>query len=1395
MKIRLIIFLILSASCLLTAQAQSLKFDRLSVQNGLSENLVSCIFQDSKGFMWFGTQDGLNRYDGYKFKVFRHEPGNMNSLSDYAVNAILEDDSGFIWIATRNGLNKFNPQTEIFKNFQFSKNKKNTLSDNFITAIITDTKNNLWIGTKNGLNRLDLKNYKFSEFKNEPSDSQSLSANYITSIYFSSDGNLWIGTFNGLNKFNSNSSNFTRYMTDSEDKNKVVTFTIYSIVEDKNKNLWIGTHNGLDLFPENDAKNFIRHQHSNDVNSLSNNHVGNINIDNSGILWVTTRGGGLNKFDPNKNIFERYMHIENSEYSIGSNYLSSLYIDLSGVIWIGIENEGLNKLSPRAQKFIHIHKNENDQASLNSNLIQCFFEDQEGYLWIGTDAGLNQSISKDNFKNSAQINFNFKNINSHELGNKPITSMIEDLKGNFWIGTFGYGLFKIDKASKKITQFINQPNNINSLSHNYIHTLYLDKEDIIWIGTGLGGLVKFDPDNNEFKSFKPNPNDTNSISSVEVNSIIEEGKYLWVGTTTGGLNKFDKEKEIFTVYKHDPQKLESISSTRINTLYKDKLGNLWIGTFGGGLNEFVKRENSFIHYTTKDGLPSNTIVSIAGDDKGNLWLSTTNGISKFNPDKKSFKNYNVSDGLQANEFIENSIFKNPKTGYIYLGGINGFNVFHPDSLKEDNYAPKIEITDFKIYNKSVPIGNYSDGSESPLKKNISYLHEITLPYDNDVFSFEFASLHFANPSKNKYAYKMEGFDKDWIQAGTNNSASYTNLDPGSYMFKVKGTNSDGIWNAQEASIKINITPPWWLTWWAYLIYASIFIAGLVTVRRYEVNRIKLKNDLKLKEFETNKLNEVDKLKSRFFANISHEFRTPLTLILGLLEKYLKKPSNDSSDFKVMKKNAQRLLQLINQILELSKIESGNVRLKVQKTEFYRFTNRIVASFISLAEHKQIKLKFNDQQVSKNDFLDELYIYIDREKIETVIYNLLSNALKFTPAFEKVLVNLIRHESEVELRVTNTGISIPKDRLSFVFDRFYQVDESSSKAYEGTGIGLALVKELTELHHGKIMVDSLSGVETTFYFTLPLGKNHFTADQLIENDNSFIEEETIDQSSLAEEENTLNNEAKIKSVSNASKLSNGHANLVLVVEDHFDLRNFICEQLENDYTIIEAEDGEKGLKLAEEFIPDLVVSDIMMPKMDGYDLCKELKSNLKTNHIPVILLTAKAGMENKLEGLEIGADDYLIKPFNTDELIARVKNLIHIRQQMREKFQSEMILKPAAVIVPSNQKLFIEKLTRTIEEHIEDENLSVEILCNKIGLSRSQLHRKVKAICNQSTSEFIRSFRLQRAADLIKQNAGNMAEISYKVGFNSQAYFTKSFQEMYGCTPGDYKKKNLNLSLE
>ena len=1366
------------------AQTKRLQFEHITTENGLSNNYVLHIFQDKKGFIWISTQDGVNRYDGYEFKHFRHNPADINSLSDYAVNHIFEDSKGIFWISTREGLNQFNPLTEKFIHYKMSKDDPNSLSAQRVNRCVEDSSGNIWIATRNGLNRFNQETGIFEKYFNDASDPKSISSNVITTLLSDSKGNLWIGTDRGLNKYDFKSNSFQTFFAESNNPNSLPSNVITALFEDSKGILWIGTIGGLSKLISLNQKSFeVKNYLHNpgDKFSLSHNSITVIDEDSKGNLWIGTYGGGLNIFNPLSEKFETFRRDGNDKSGLSSDMFFTLLVDSYDNVWIGTTTNGLDKYSPTSERFKHYLAGTTDKSSLS---ITSILIDAEEKLWIGTAAdGIKVYRNKIPAEENLLFELRGENNNRYSLSSNSITSIFEDDEGMIWIGTPGYGLNKFNPVTKQIEMLKNEKDNPNSVSGDYIHIVFQDREGIIWIGTGRNGLNSFDKKTKIFKRYAENlidPTDNKSLSSREVVSIVEDKKgFLWLGTTTGGVNKFDRKTETFVHYIHIHEDDKSISSNRVVSMYLDSQQRLWIGTYSGGLNLYDEKTNSFIHFMEEDGLASNTVQSITEDENGMLWLGTTNGISMFDYENKIFKNFDLSDGLQGKEFNPKAGLRDEESGSLFFGGTNGLNIYYPGSISENKIPPPIVLSEFKLFDKPVV-----PSDKSPLLKSSSYADEIILNHDQNIISFSFAALDFTSPQKNQYAYKLEGFNDEWIYSGNIREVAYTNLSPGDYLFRVKGRNSDGYWNETGIEISLIVNPPFWRTWWAYSMYIFIVLGVFVFMRRYEMNRIKLKNDLKQQQFEAHKLHEVDQIKSRFFANISHEFRTPLTIILGSMEKLRSKSgkSSDDKEYNLVKKNASRLLQLINQLLELSKIESGNIKLEAAENDIVKFTKRVAASFSSLAHQKNLQLSFNGEEIESTNNTIPVPVYFDKKKLETVFYNLLSNAIKFTPKDGTINISVSKNIGFVQIRFENSGIEIPADKLSKIFDRFYQADDSGTRNFEGTGIGLSLVKEFVELHKGRIEVESKNNLTAFTIYLLP-GKNHLNKDEIV----TAVQEE--DQIQLDE----TKPEIKIPASDIISEVEIKEANktIILVVEDNPDLREMVKEHLQDKYFVIEAENGVKGFQAAEEKIPDLIISDIMMPEMDGYELCKKIKTNEKTNHIPVILLTAKAATEDKLEGLETGADDYLIKPFNEDELKIRVRNLITIRKQMREKFQSQMLYTPTGTVVPSTQKVFMDKFVSLVEKNIDNEEFSVEMLSEEIGMSRTQLHRKIKAVTNQSASEFIRNFRLQKAAELLKQDAGNIAEITYQVGFGSQAYFTKVFQEVYKTTPLEYKKKSSN----
>jgi len=1096
-------------------------------------------------------------------------------------------------------------------------------------------------------------------------------------------------------------------------------------------------------------------------------------------------------------VFNHYLYNPNDLNSLSNDLILSLLKDDAGNLWIGTDGGGLSRINwetGKAAKFKHYKHNPNNPNSLIHNGVWSFWEDtsrSNNILWIGTENGL----SKLDRKTGIFINILLNPDDPSSLMNE-ILPILRDRAGSLWIGT-GEGLFRIDqdnRVKRRLVHFKHDPNDPFSLDDNIIWSIIEDRDGSLWIGTGFGTINKFDRKTGKFYHFSPPQTDSvrytfNGIRKIYQPRFGGDGVF-WIATFMGGLLRFDKTSGQFTHYAHDLGNPRSLSNNSVLTIYEDTADSgrfLWIGTLGGGLNKFDAGKNEFTHFTIEDGLADNTVWGILGDNNGCLWLSTNQGLSKFDPQTGAFRNYDVNDGLQSNEFNQGAYFKSGKTGELFFGGINGFNVFHPDSLIDNPHIPPIVITDFKVFNESVSLNDI-----------LSMTQEIKLSYQQNFFSFEFAALDYSNPAKNQYAYKLEGLDADWLYSGTRRFASYTNVDPGEYIFRIKGSNNDGLWNEEGSSVKIIITPPFWKTAWAYALYIILIGLVLYALRVFEVRRMHLRNELRRREFEAQKLQEIDQLKSRFFANISHEFRTPLTLIKGPLEKLLSgEHRGDTKElYRMMHRNAARLLNLINQLLDLSKLESGRMALQTQPENIAEFLRAIVMSFLSMAERKRVKLNYIGTE-------ELLIIYIDRDKLEKIVVNLLSNALKFTPEGGSVIVDCACPTAEgkqgipqsemsgfVEITVQDTGPGIPAEYLPHIFDRFYQIDSSHTRDQEGTGIGLALTKELVEIHHGEISVKSEIGKGSTFTVRLPMGKAHLKPEEIEERGAKDEERE------VRSGKPDIKHQQQLMTTNDAKQMT-GEAQMtlestdkqelatILIVEDNADLRNYIRGHLKNEYQVFEAADGVEGLEQAMKAIPNLIISDVMMPQMGGFELCAKLKTDERTSHIPVILLSARASSESKIEGLETGADDYLTKPFDAHELQIRIKNLIEQRKKLRERFRKEIVLQPSEIAVTSADEKFLERAMKSINQHLADPDFGIETFVKEAGMSRMQLHRKLKALAGYSASEFIRIMRLKRAAYLLLHGKETVAEIAYQVGFNSPSYFTRCFREQFGVPPSEY----------
>ena len=1343
--------------------------------------------------MWISSEIGLNRYDGYEIKVYKYNTDNSMSVSgNLMMSNFTEDHQGGIWIGTwRRGLNRYNPATDKFTRFLYNPDDPGSISSNRVRVTYMGHDSVLWIGTYDGLNSFDDKTGKFAVYKQVPMDSSNL-LDRIESIYEDKHGVFWIGTHNGLYQFDRKNKTFSSF--DLVPKLPEGYRTINFIFEDHTQLIWIGTDAGLYSYNRFTRQmNYYFPEIPSYETGISNDYPRcMVESYESGTpeLWISTNHG-LNRFERRTNSFTKWYHDPDNPFSLSSSFLHSMFLDNNGLLWIASFN-GVNILDIGKKIFNQIR--EDPYVNKFRYTMRSFCQSNTGDYWIGTYSdGLFRYDSDLNLMNHFYFKGATDPCENVKYSKNSIPYIFEDTDHTLWVGTQNSGVNIFNRKSEKLEEivFITPESHEEGLD---IRQIYEDSRGVLWFGTNIGLYQK---NNNDSIGRVNHP----VLSFCGINQVLEDWKGdIWVGTQNNGLYCLPAKNRATNKFLKQKYKLPrfNLYGPSVRDIYEDNEGTLWFAMLGALYSKESHSDTLIMFDRIVHLCLQNTFV-ILEDNSHNLWLYTKYGLYRFNPHEsldRILRLYDVKDGLPFDELGFFAFYKDNK-GRFFVGGRrssnSGFVYFDPDSIKETTMIPPVVLTDFKVRNEPFP-----------LDSNITSQKQIHLKHNQNFFSFEFAALDYTNPEKNKYSFKLEGFDDDWIYSANRRYANYTGVPPGHYTFRAKGTNHDGYWNEEGTSVRLTILPPPWKTWWAYSIYGLLLISMIYVWRRYDLKRQRLKQELELEHIQTEKLEDLDRMKSQFFANISHEFRTPLTLILGPLRKILSENIDEQArqDLNMMQRNANRLQRLINQLLSLSKLESGKMKLQARERDAIPLIRGYVQSFESLAKQKGIDLIFKEEGES-------ISFWVDQEKLEKILFNLLSNAFKFTHEGGTISVTvspplappegggLLSGESVskgstksppfrgdgrgVMISVTDTGKGIPKDQLEHIFDRFFQADDSYTKDGEGTGIGLALTKELVELHHGKIEVESEVGTGTSFRIYLPLGKEHLKPEEIGKTRNRKQEtrkKETLNPST------TLGAGLEPRTI--------GNEPIILIVEDNADLRLYIRGYLDQTYQVVEAKDGRQGLKSAIKYIPDLIISDVMMPEMDGYELCSKLKTDERTSHIPVILLTARASMESKIEGLETGADDFITKPFDPQELQIRVKNLIHQRSHIRNailkefsKGKKETILNISFSGLNEMDRKFILKALGLIEEHLLDTDFDVERFSREMALSHSQLHRKLKAIMNLPVTGFIRMIRLNKAAELLRKKSGNVSEIAYDVGFNTLPYFTKCFMEQFGVTPTEY----------
>lgn len=1332
----------------LVSNAQNLVlFDHLTVSKGLSQNSGIAIGQDKQGFIWIGTRYGLNRYDGYRFKIYQNT--DSSGLKDNYIHAIHSDRQGLLWIGTEAGLHWYDLMNDQIRRIS-DRYASFARGSNMIIHIFEDKSGRLWISTEYGLKLLakNKKEYEYTFLMNN----SGLPSNNVRCCYQDSKGNLWVGTANGLSKitFNNNKPVFENFKNNSK-PDDISDNYVTSITEDKDKNLWIATQNGgLNLYcpPTN---NFVVFKHSENSKSIISNVIRKIETDESGKLWIGTLDG-LSIMDTKSHECVSYQYEAGNNKSLSQNSVYSIFKDKNGSMWVGTYYGGVNVSYPYITQFKMYHK-ERYQPSINNNIISSIVQDKNKNIWIGTEGG---GVNFFDRKTGAFSAYTNRAGLSAGLRSNLVKCLFLDRKDNLWIGTHGGGLNLFETETKTFKRFLFDPLSPKSLLEE-VNAIMEDTDGTLWIGTQKSGIVVSNARRTEFRPLNL-PALNRKIKGIAVTNLLKNGDEVWIGTYYG-LFVLNRKKNVLVSFKSSRSNAKNLKSLSINCIAKTRDGKIWLGTYYGGLSCYDREKNAFISYNIDNGLPNNNVLGILEDESGNLWVSTSNGLSVFNRRLKSFKNYTVSDGLAGNEFNTNAYFKSDD-GEMFFGGYDGFISFYPDRIQTNTKRNKIVLTDIKFQNRSIDISEHGNPG------NINNLSKVVFKYNQNTFSVDFALLNFIKPQKNHYTYKLDGYESKWNYTNIP-TAGYINLPPGSYNLLIKGINNDGFMSGNVKKINIVILPPFYRTWWAYLLYMAIVCVIIILFVRYLLIQAVLKKE---KEINVHKLD--------FFTNISHEIRTPLTLIVGPLGNLIEETSNDlkiNRSLLQIKNNADRLMNLVTELLDFRKAESGKMPLQVSAGDIIGFCKEIFLAFQNMAFNKSIDYVFDTS-------LGYFELYFDKVQLEKVIFNLLSNALKFSPDEGKVIFAITQRNEYIKIDVSNTGRGIPLKDQPDLFNNFYQADKG---AKTGTGLGLSLSKALVELHKGKIYFVSITSENgktghTCFTVELKTGQSHFLASEIITT--ASLEDNT---EYVADISDNLINDGP------ASIQSECQYN-VLLVEDNDEIRSLIKNALVGSYQVSEAEDGLQGWENAISTLPDLVISDVMMPNMDGLELCRKLKTDERTSHIPVILLTARSAYVHQINGLETGADAYIIKPFNKKILQLNVKNLLKAREILKNRFSQIVTLEPKDLIINTTEQNFLNKVIRIIEDNIDEPDFVVSSLASELGMSKPILYKKLRSLTDLSVNDFIKSIRLKKAARLLEGKHGNISEIAYSVGFTDRKYFSIEFKKMFGKSPSEYVADPVNV---
>ena len=1369
------LFTVISCTCIcsfISAQEQYM-FKHLETKDGLSHSQINDICKESQGFMWFATAGGgLNRFDGYNYKVFRKIERDTLSLLDNYIYSVSEDADKNLWVNTGAGYVIYNPDKENFnRNITSVLQQYNIPGDPSFIRI--DKDKNIWVYViGKGVYQYQPQTKKTLHYNIQNISNLTdieVGANEAYLLYNS-------GEIDIINKDSAEIIKNIKYLS----QNDPMISDKYGMFIDRDGDWWVYSKEATGVWHYNQDsqqwKLYRSHNKESDY-SLSSDVIQDIKQDRSGKIWLATDHGGIDIINKaNKSITNLQNDISDPR-SLSNNSINRLFCDEMGIMWVGTYKRGISYYNDAIYKFRVEHFPEFRNLKNFDSDITCIGEDKNGILWLGTNGS---GLISYNRETGEKKRYQHQADNPNSISGDVVVCLHAASDGKIWVGTYFGGLDCFD--GNKFTHYRHDPTNPNTPANNKIWSIAEDGDNNIWIGTLGNGLQSLNPQTGKFTSF-PNQLTSDYISSI----CFGQDQNLYIGTAFG-ISIYDRLTNQFTNLTGNKAETEEFTNQNVNQIYVDSRGLIWIAT-QRGLNILDPKKDKLTVLIKDDGLVDNIICSIVEDSSKNMWVTTSNGVSNImvQTDSKtgdynySFYNYDELDGLQNREFNMRSTHLT-SAGEVILGGISGFNIFLPQSIKYNQTVPKVVFTNMTLFNKDVNIDSIYSGKVI-LDKAFNRTKSVRLKYAQNIFSIGFSGMNFMLPEKNRYAYKLEGFNDEWLEVdGRIHQVSYTSLPPGTYTFMVKAANSDGYWSEDQTNLQIIVEPPFWRSPWAYIIYVILAIGAMIVARRLMLRSEREKFRLEQVKKEAEHKHEMDDMKLRFFTNISHEFRTPLTLIISPLERIIANVPDETQKQKLIlvRRNAIRLLNLVNQLLDFRKSDVSQHQLKSGMHDLIPTFNSICQSFMELTDKKNITFSFTSSMSS-------LKMLFDEDKMEKILMNLLSNAFKFTNEGGEIKVEVRKaqldkwKEPRVEIRVSDTGVGISDEDKKHLFERFYQAQHEDRADLSGSGIGLHMVKEFVTLHGGEVHIeDNPIGNGSVFVITLPILTDNENSEQthpveetsfIYATSTDIITEEAID-IELINEEDTTDKESS----------------LILIVDDNEDFRTFMKECLEDKYQLVEAVDGSDAWKKIPELQPDIIISDVMMPNMDGNQLCTAVKSDLRTSHIPVILLTARTAEEQKIEGLETGADDYITKPFNLNILLLRINKLLENQKARQTTFAKQIDPEPSQIAITSLDEKLIAQAIEYVENNIDRSDLSVEELSRELGMSRVHLYKKLTAITGRSPVEFIRIIRLKRAAQMLKESQLNVSEIAYSVGFNNPKYFSRYFKEEFGSLPSDYKNQ-------